>query len=656
PIFKNLTTEDGLSFNTVYSIHEDKQGFIWIGTLDGLNRYDGNEFKNYRFIDPRFYQMVGRIVEDSLGNLWSGNILLKYHSETDKQQLLWKNENGRLEWAVGIDDILTGADNKLYMAGNNQIYTAEIYSEDSVIHKLFIKDNSHLFSRINKINFDHDQKLWLGTDQGLFYFDPISKDLLEFKPGITDNQKFIHDFIFDIEGNLWVVFTNYLREYNFSLNNFRDYHIQSLDNAVLTAIYQTRNGIIWIGTREQGLYYLDKEHDKFSCLLEDKSILTVFEDRSNRLWVGTDNSGIFMFDSLRNYFKALPLTINNKQVFSFYANKIIKAEDNGLWIGTSGYGLIYYSLATGKTSLVDSENNQVNMLYKDSNGKLWYDYLNYLVCYDPVKKTLRMVRHPVPAQFPLLNFGNGLNEMISFNDFLIMDSDYGQVYRYDPSDDKFTLIFEKKHFPIRSMLVNNDELVIAVYGTGLVVMDKTFTIRDTITQDAEEPGLIAHSIAALYKDSFDTLWVAGFGGLSKLNPVSKKLENKFSTEGSFNILTSILEDDKGNLWIGSSKGIYKYDRQDQKFIFFNSNHGMPTGRFFIGSAVKTADGKMYFGSNNGIVQFNPDELKTNEKPPSVVFTDFRINNSSNKKSENPGNISIKNINHTETIHLKYNQT
>ncbi len=107
-----------------------------------------------------------------------------------------------------------------------------------------------------------------------------------------------------------------------------------------------------------------------------------------------------------------------------------------MWIGTSGNGLMYYDLLTGKTRLVDSENNQINMLYQDKTGKIWYDYLNYLVCYDPEKNTIKRVKHPVPNQFPVINYGNSLVAMTSFNDSLIIGSDYGQVYCFNPINRK----------------------------------------------------------------------------------------------------------------------------------------------------------------------------------------------------------------------------
>ena len=654
-LFEHLTTDEGLSFNTVYSIIEDRQGFIWIGTLDGLNRYDGIEFKNYRVIEGKYYQMINRVIEDSLGNIWTGDVLLRYNSLDDKQQIIWTSTMNGLQWSTEVRDIITGPDHHIYVARNNGIYTCGINPGDSVLYECYPKLPAPSFNLINRINFDGDQKLWLGTDLGIFYYDSIKNEFLKFNFPDGFGQQYVHDFLFDKKGNLWIAFTNHLMAFNFTENEAREYHFKGIKKPVLNSVFQSQNGNIWVGTNEQGLFYLEKGQHQLKCLLEEQSILSIYEDHSSRLWIGTDNSGIFVYDSLRNFFKQLPLDMKGKTVSSLYANKIINSDNKGLWIGTTGNGLIYYDLNTGETKLIDPENNQINMMYKDKSGKIWYDYINYLLCYDPGKETIKRVKHPVPNQFPVINYGNSLAAMTSFNDSLIISSDYGQVFCFNPVTEKFRLIFEKEHFPIRSLFVNDEELLIAVYGVGLVVMDKTFSITDTISQDDDEPGLLGHAIADIYKDRYDTLWVAGFDGLSKFNPITGKLENKFAIDQSFNILTSILEDDGGNLWIGSSKGIYKYDRANQKFDFFNSNHGMPTGRLFFGSAVKTAEGKMYFGGNNGIVHFKPDELRTNSKPPPVVITGFMSNYPSQKKPAHSANIFEKNICQTDSIHLKYNQ-
>jgi signal transduction histidine kinase/ligand-binding sensor domain-containing protein/DNA-binding response OmpR family regulator len=655
PFFKHITTDEGLSFNSVYSILQDKQGFLWFGTLDGLNRYDGIEFRNYRVIDKKYFQDVSPLIEDSLGNIWAGSILLRYNPITDKQYINWVSIDDTLQWATGIHDIVLGPDKRIYFISVQKIYWRKINTSDSVIYEFNTGNSLSEFNRINKLRFDKSHKMWLGTDEGLFYYDSLAKQFVQLRKISYPGNKYVHDFLFDNAGKLWVIFTNTVFSYDILSQKETEYQIPGIKTPVLTAIYQTRNGVIWVGTTEQGLFYLDKMRNRFECLLDQNSITSIYEDRSNRLWIGTDNVGIFVYDPLQNFFKSVALPLQDKQVYKLAVTKIIPGSENGLWIGTISYGLLFYDLDKNTAFVADDVNNQINMLYRDQTGKIWYDHQKYLVCYDPENKTSRRIKHPVPLQFPIINYGNSITEMVRFNSKLIVSSDYGHVYSLDPETDHYKLIFEKERYPIRAMQVKQNSLFIAVYGLGIVVMDTSWTITDTISCDSEGPGLIAHAISALYFDTYDTLWAAGYGGLCKFNPATGQLENKFTIRESSNYLTSILEDDQANLWIGSSKGIYKYERLSQQFILFNSNHCVPAGRFFINSAAKGKDGMMYFGGNGGIVMFNPDIVKINTWPPPLVFTGFKINTKRKKVADDLNNFLKEDINHVSEIHLKYNQ-
>jgi len=390
-------------------------------------------------------------------------------------------------------------------------------------------------------------------------------------------------------------------------------------------------------------------------LIDQTSISKVFEDNSNRLWIGTENKGILIYDSLRNYFKQLPVEINNTPTFSFHADRVLNHDDKGIWIGSRSFGLLYFDFQTKKTQIIDSQNNQINTLFRDDQNRIWYDHINYLVCYNPENKQIRRIRHPVPYQFPVLNYGNNLSNMISFNGVLILSSDYGLVYAFDPVKEKFTLIHDSSGHAIRSMLVKDSTLLLCVYGLGIIALDKSYNPVYTLYHTDTENGLIHHSIMAIHNDLHDTLWIGGYGGLSKYNPQRHQFESVLSFNDAANYITSILEDDTGDLWIGSSKGIYRYQRNKQQFTLFDSNHGMPTGRFFSSSAAKTPDGKMYFGGNNGVIFFNPPDVKLNQSPPPLVFTDFIIHTLASEHPDIIPNTTHQNINNLSMVRLNFRE-
>lgn len=655
-VFENLTTSDGLSYNSIKSIHQDENGLMWFGTFDGLNRYDGVYFKKFRSIPTRFSQIVHTILSDSLGNLWyASDQLIKNDFETGKIQMYYLRNESSLTLAQSVEDFTFSNDGKVYVAIKNKIFFAEIYKNDSVLQELSVTVNQPGYERINRLRFDHNNMLWIGTDMGLYSLSQQNYNLKRFELIDYPDQKYIRDFLFDDLGNIWVAFYNNLSQYNFRNQFTSSYPIPGIENPVITSLYQTQNRYLWVGTLEQGLFYLDTTSGQLQCLINQTSISKVFEDRSHRLWIGTENKGVFIYDSLRNYFKQLPIEIKNTPIFSFHADRILNQDNEGLWIGSRSYGLLFFDFKTRKTNVIDSQNNQINTLFRDNQNRIWYDHINYLVCYDPEKRKIKRIKHPIPNQYPVINYGNNLSNMLYFNNKLIVSSDYGQVYAFDPVSDEFIIIHDSSGHPVRSLLAKDCNLMICVYGLGIIVLDKSFCPIDTLYHNDRENGLFNHCIMAIHKDLYDSLWIGGYGGLSKYNPESDQFEPVLTFNKSANYITSILEDDEGNLWIGSSRGIYRYQRKEQLFTLFDSNHGMPSGRFFSSSATKTPDGQMYFGGNNGVIFFNPLEVKLNQSPPPIVFTDFIIHTSTAGNQGDFLNPISLDCNNTDFIKLNYRQ-
>lgn len=496
-----LTTDDGLSFNAVYSIIQDKAGFMWFGTFNGIDRFDGVEIKNYRHKDFQGLQIVLSMYVDSLGNLWYGGDLIKYDPKTDKDQIIYFYVDSVPRWASWYIDMLVGPNNSLYLLGNNNIYRKDLNNADTVVYEILSAEDHHNLKNINRIRFDDEHTAWLGTDNGLFIWDISNNILTPFDRIQYPERPFVKDFIFAENGDLWIAFDSQLIAYNFLKDEAVKYTLPGTHTPVLTEIFQSRNGTIWVGTNEEGLFYLDEQKDRFVCLIDQKCITTLYEDRSGRLWIGTDNQGVFVYDSLKNFFSRLPVMVSGKEITSFQAHLVEKAGEEGLWIATASYGLLHYDLRTGKTSIIDRENLYNDFLYIDKKGKVWYGALEYLVCYDPVSGTIEHIKHPVPDQAPITNFGGLVRCIVEFQDKFIISSDYGQVYSYDPITGKFELILETGR-STREMLAGNDSLFIAVNHIGLIVMDSSFSVLDTLRRDGES----GYAIFTLYFDRSGILW------------------------------------------------------------------------------------------------------------------------------------------------------
>lgn len=651
PVLTQLTSNDGLSFNTILAIHQDSEGYMWFQTWKGLDRFDGIEFLNYRTIPERYEESGEAIAEDSLGNLWYGEFLSMYTREEDSPCRFIHPSLGE-KWKPFLRNILIGPDDLLYLANFKYVMTMDPYDNAFAVDTIISPDSSYTFNRITKIRFHKDNRLWLGTDEGIYTYQSDRDTCIRLDGMSYPENSYIHDFLFDFEGSLWAVFTNELIKYDFHKQAAIHFQLPHVERAVFSKVLQTKDGTIWLGTDEKGLYYLKPGQDQFTCLLDHMDISVIYEDRSGRLWIGTENAGIILYDPLRNFFRQLPLKLENRALISSHINKVISDGNKGLWISSQTMGILYFQFETGLTSIIDAENSMSDILFCDRQGKIWYQSQEFLACYDPEDKSIFKVRHPVITQFPEWNYGNVISGIIPFHDRLIFSSDNGELYVFDPMIEDFTPILDNPA-GIRAMLPEKDSLLVALYGTGVIVVDSTLTITDTIYYNNRDKGLMYHAVMAIHRDQFDSLWIGGYGGLSKLNPETQEFEYMFGFHESSGFIVSILEDRHGDLWVGSSNGIYKYDRKGGLFTLMDSNHGVPTGRFFGGSAAQTPDGVMYFGGNSGIVYFRPDEVRLNTEVPRVVITGFHLNVKARRDSPEDNQALFSRIGPQEEIRLKY---
>jgi signal transduction histidine kinase/CheY-like chemotaxis protein len=549
-------------------------------------------------------------------------------------------------------DIVFGPDNMAYMAGPGCLFTKTIYDNDSVVSEIKTVPPEPGFNRISRIAFGPGQNLWTGTDQGLFVMDIKGNTMTLYDKIKYPEQKYVTDFLFDRSGKMWIIFTTVIIRHDINTGRTETFRLPLPGNPVLTRLYETNDGRIMVGTYEQGLYYSGEEDIQFKCLLDEINVSAIFEDNSGRLWIGTQSSGVFVYDPLMNFFSQLQIRPGDKSISSFQCDIMLNHRDEGLWIGSRSYGLLYYDFKTGNTTVIDPVNNMIDLIYEDKEERIWYNHGNYLLCYDPAQKTTNSYRHPVPYQFPVLNTGNTLTAIVPFNGKMIIGSDYGQVFLFDDENREFRLIYENPGSPVRVMLAESDSLMLCAYRLGVVVLDSAFTPVDTIYHNDKEKGLYDHLIMVIHRDRFDSLWIGGFGGFSRYNSEENLFEPVLSFGESPNFITSLLEDDAGNFWIGTSKGICKYERATQKFILFDVMHGMPPCRFFVSSVAKTSDGLMYFGGNNGIVFFRPDHIRTNHTPPPVVLTGFYT--SGPEEKDGRGHVDLSDmINSMADVHLKY---
>jgi ligand-binding sensor domain-containing protein len=703
PEFINLGVEDGLSQSIVYSVLKDHQGFLWIGTNYGLNRYDGYEFDI--FINNPHEQ-------SSLSNNSVRDVL------EDHQQNLWVATYG----------------------GGVNIFNRENNSFNSFKHIDTIHGSlSH--DHVNALYQDLDSNLWVGTRNGLNLFTGKPNRFFHYfhdpYDALSISSNDIQCFEEDKDGNLWVGTWEGLNLFNARNNSFKRYLYGMKDSqqrglTILTLFCDSR-GNLWAGTRKNGLFRYSKNHDEFTPVkvfvngkpenFTEKPILSLEEGYQGDIWIGTWDGGALRYDPhsgvAEHYDELTALEsarINNK-VWTIY-------NDGGgiLWMGTHGGGLSRYEskrkkfihIKKDEASVNGLNNNMVLSIYKDYLGYLWIGtYSGGLNRYDPESQTYKYYTYKPNDKNSLssnkvsniiedvnnnLWIGTQITEDVGGLNKYLRDKDEFRVYRNDP-DDPNSLHYDGI-LTLHCDTYNN--LWIGTRGRGL---DKLIIDHDRIIHynhnEFSDNSLSSNFITDIVEDENEHLWIGTDNGLNKLNPFTESVEHFYfdpydkntltsdyistlcigkdgkiwiGTDNGLNIynpeqksfasiyqedglsnnyIKSILEDDNGDIWVATNYGLNQVKNEGDTIIQFSEMEGLQSMEF-NGAAHKDNDGWLYFGGVNGYNKIHPDSIRRNEQKPPVYITQLSIHSNKNDPGES-GFPVIQNVLMKDTVFLNYRQ-
>jgi PAS domain S-box-containing protein len=701
--FEHLSSEDGLSQNSVQCILQDRRGFIWFGTYEGLNRYDGYHFKIYKFAidNPNSLcnNTIRSILEDHNGILWVGTNdgLEQYDQQKDgfihyKHDPLNSNSlsSNRIRW---LHEDQSGTLWIGTYGGGLNALDRERKNITRYLHHA--QDPKSLISNnITCVHTDRQGTLWIATDGGLDRFDGEKKQFIHYQhnplnPGsISGND--VYRIYEDRTGILWFgIWNGGLDQFDPGKNQF--HHIRkksgdpySLSNDIVRCFYDDRDGSLWMGTWGGGINIYDRKKKQFVSYQSDQndprslsnnSILTIYEDRSGIIWVGNDYGGINKYDRGKMKFVHYKKNLNNANTLS--ANTIyalVETHDRGnniLWIGTHAGGLNKFDLNTKSFThfLSDPHNphslidNNVRSLILDRNGGLWIGTNKGLNYFDRVKETFTNYM-PSPTVYGLNN--NDVFSLCADKGGLIWIGSYGRgLYKFDPREKKFTNYItdpENPHSISDNFIwsIFEDRAGILWIGTengGLNKLDREknqFIHYETDPHDVH--SLSGNKILCIQEDRTGMLWIGTTNGLNRFDRIKNQFSRYMEADGlPSNAIQSILEDDHKNLWIGTLKGLSKFDMERNTFRNFKISDGLQSNEFGVNACVRNQDGEMFFGGNNGFNSFFPDSIVINSYIPPIVIEDFKIFNTSvSVGKEIHGRVILdKAITETNEIHLSY---
>ncbi len=702
--FEHLSIDQGLSQNTVYTILQDRAGFLWFGTGDGLNRYDGYGFEVLRRdpsnVNSLSHNQVRALLEDRNGMLWIGTRnggLERYdrrsrtfthypHDPDDPQSL-----SDDLVWAIHQDSggrLWVGTGSGLSWLETTDAGRFQHLSHDPV------EPQSLGAGRVRVIHEDRDGMLWLGTDGGLNRLDPDSLAIARYRPGPGDGDRpganrviAIHE---DHRGWLWLGTNAGLARFDPVTAEFTYYrHDPTRPNrlgrdAVLD-FHENGDGTLWIATYGGGLLLFELAGETFTRYRHDKrkthglsddKVMDILEDRSGVLWVATSGGGLNKLNPTAKAFGRYQQDPYDARSLSDNMVMSINEDPGGiLWVGTWNGGLNRVDRATGAVKTYSSDpddprqlaSHDVRAILRDRHDILWVGTeAGGLYRLDPATDSFVRYRPDPGDPRSLLDS----DAWVLYEDragILWVGTYGGGLSRHHPEDDGFSHFVHDPADPaslsndvVRAML-EDDEGYLWV-GTGDGGLNRLDPDRsghfDRFRHVPGDPSaLSSDQILSIHQDRGGTLWLGTHGGgLNKLvagpsgDPAGATFEHYTEEDGlPSNVVYGILEDDDGALWLSTNRGLARFDPLAETFRNYDVYDGLQSNEFNSGAYHRNPQGELFFGGINGVNVFRPAEIRDNPFVPPVVLTSFKKFNEEVALETDLATLSEVTLRHDENV-------
>ena len=649
--FKRITVEDGLSQTSVEYLFQDSKGYMWIGTIDGLNRYNGSRFEVFRYSKDKPNSISGNyisaIAEDDEGNIWVGTSrgLNRINTHTSEITTYLPGVNGCNLSNYNITEILIDSKGDIYIATEDGL---NLYNEeDDNFIRLYNsgdKKNSLSSQFVYSIVEDNYGNYWIGTDNGLNKIENNSQKIIKYYSDGGDNSindNFIFKLYADNLDNLWIgTYNGGLNKLDLKTNKIEKFENDPNDDTSIAGnfiryILRDSRNELWIATNN-GLSRLNEEENKFinykSKIYDPQSIvsnnvLSLFEDKSGAIWVGTYD-GISLFNpqnSFKNY-KNDPFNTN-----SLSENMMagIYEDDEGLlWVGTVNEGLNLIDRKSGnitKFKSSDDEDSLSNNHIRDIVGiqnEIWIATEFGLNKYDKLTKKFTRYYNENSLLY------NDVRTLYIDNEGILWIGTRDGLCTFDRKDTfkSYEDIFIKNGITenVFSDIIQDKDGVIWIASAldgGLIRLNKnTNEIKSYRNNEEDRYSISFNALKTIAIDSKNNIWIGSQFGLNKFDRSTEKFHRYTEDSGlSNNFIYGILIDNEDNPWMSTNYGISKFDIKNDKFVDYNVTDGLQSNEFNGYSYFKSKSGEMFFGGINGLTYFYPNQLEEKKFSPNVVI-------------------------------------
>jgi signal transduction histidine kinase/ligand-binding sensor domain-containing protein/DNA-binding NarL/FixJ family response regulator len=679
PYFEHLSLDQGLSQSVVTAMLQDRKGFLWLGTQDGLNRYDGYTFRIFRH-KPEDAKSVANsyvysLAEDPSGLLWIGtNGGLSRFDATTETFTNFRHieaDEGSLPGDV-VTQVVVDRQGVLWAVTSGGLgrYDAETGKFKNYLHDPQNPDS--LSGDPAWIYEDRQGTRWVATDGGLDRFDPARGTATHFqhdpKNPASLGSNHVTSLVEDSAGYLWVGTSDAgLDRLDRATGKFTHYvndpaRPDSLGGDVVAALWVDRDGILWVGTNGGGLNRYEPDSDSFtrygfppysSGSLVSQGIYSIYQDRGGVLWFGTFGNGVAKYDPSRRKFPHIaadpnsPNSLSSNGVWSF-----AEGHDGALWIGTVDGGLNRYDPGTGRWQryLADPSNpdslssNFVMSVLEDRNGVLWVGSLGGgLNRIDPAQR-VRMEAGQTATVTHYPDYGPNVASILQDRAGDVWFAATSALVRYQPASDRFTTY---QPDPTNPEALSGEGLTalyedsygvlwIGTFSHGLNALDlerQRFTRYQT---NPDDPGSLRNdTILSIIEGQGGALWIGTSGGLERFEGdrvgQSGNAAPTFAHYGEQeglpnNTIYCIREDNAGDLWLSTNRGLSRLTPTTGTFRNYDTGDGLQSNEFNQNTCYKTRDGELLFGGINGYNAFYPAQIQDRTYLPPVVLTGFQLFN------------------------------
>lgn len=636
--FSHITNKEGLPSNTVFSIVQDYKGYYWLGTKAGLCRYDGRSIVKYEHLFEDSTSLPGnlihRVYEDSEKKLWIATITgiavydrennnfrtinrditirgivetndgrifgastsgLKVYDPSRDKFVSFKGENN-LEINDFCYDIVKDKNGIIWVGANSGLYMINLKNNSvSSFRNNPGNSNSLMSNWIFDLYVDRHNRLWIGTgNKGLCYFDSKTETFHQIK-GISN--EFIHCMTEDEFGRLWIG-----TEWGLNIYSDEDKSVKSFftnpsdknsinDNAIHSIFCDDYHNML-VGTYFGGVNLSLKLYQQFNIYesgnsnpyLSGKAIRQIIGDRNNNLWIATEDGGLNFYNMEKDQFTSYKHGGSNSIAYN-NVHSLMMDRDGDLWIGMFLKGLNKFDIKTGRFSWYGKIKNRefnadnVFFLLQDKNGLIWIATSNGVLTYDKITNEFRQFE---PAIFN--------DETVN----VLMEDSQGAIWI--GTRNKGAYKYNQKLNNLKNYRASNGN-----------------SISDNF-------------INYLYEDHKKNIWIATHnGGLNMLNTRTDNITVFRTIEGlPSNTVFSLIQDNDDNLWISTNNGLSKYDIGKKVFSNFTTQEGLPNNQFNYNSVYKDKTGRLFFGTIDGLISFNPQKLEVPQCYSKIDIIDFKI--------------------------------